>query len=523
MTATDAARGGLVLLCDTEGHITEVLRDDLGMADTAATGTPLTRIVTLVDFPKALSFLAELRANGAAFGWQLRVASADRTMPLIVAGTRSGDHWLIVMTRSSAAFQPLCELVAQSRNEPITTACHALIAHEQEHVSKHLPEMELYEEISRLNNELINLRRQLESRVAKQMTELKASDRRFRSIFEQADLGIVLAGLDGNVLQVNPTMQRLLSIDGTPCQDRPFLKLFDIPDADHSIAELDRELLQGLREHYRRQQRFIHADRSPGWLLISGTVVRDEQGQPAFVLYLVDDITGRKQTEAALLHAERLTIAGRLAASLTHEINNPLQSVIGFLGLANEAYGAGDDIGRYLQLAIQELRRVSRTVARLRGLHLPSRSEERQPVNIGALVETVVSLSSQQCAGQHVECTTELQPDLPLVAAVPDRVQQVFLNLVLNAIDAMPEGGRLQITVTLTDSPLGVKVSFEDTGMGMTAQVLDKVFDPFYSTKSDGLGLGLFISRDIVEQYGGRITAESRLGEGSRFAVWLPA
>jgi PAS domain S-box-containing protein len=523
MTTRPATPSGIALLCNAEGHITDLLRDDLGMADTMATGTLLTNAVKRADVPKAVSFLTKLRANGVASGWQLRIASSELTIPLALAGTRAGDHWLIVMAPSSTSIGLLCEQMALEENEAIAVACQQLIAHREDLGSMNPPEMELFDEISRLNNELINLRRQLESRVAHQKTELKASDRRFRAIFEQTGLGIALADLLGKVIHVNPAMEQLFSVDGLSWQGRAFLELFDIPDSDHTLAELDRELLQGLRQNYRTQQPYIYSDASEGWVLISGTMVKDEGGQPAFVLYIVDDITGQKQTEAALFHAEKLTIAGRLAASLAHEINNPLQSVIGFVGLAQEAYGEGQNIERYLQMAMQELRRVSQIVGRLRDLHLPSRLEEVQPADIGAILQRVLSLSSQQCAKQHVECTSELQPNLPPVAVVPDRVQQVFLNLVLNAIDAMPEGGRLHITLTRTDSPLGVEVSFRDSGLGMPGHVLDKVFDPFYSTKRDGLGLGLFISRDIIEQYGGRITAESRPGEGSQFVVWLPA
>jgi PAS domain S-box-containing protein len=523
MTTQRATSGGLALLCDTTGEITEILHDGLSPPHSMAPGTAFISNVEQADVPTALSFLAELRANGRSFGRQLRTAGSQHIMPLTVAGARAGDYWLIVMTSARASLRPLCQQLSLNRNTTIAAACQQLVACTDEIGAPSLSEMELFDEISRLNNELINMRRQLESRVARQTTEIKATDRRFRAIFEQTGLGIALADLRGKVIDVNPALERLLSLNSKPWQDRPLLELLNLPDSTGTLAELDRELHQGLRQDYRTRQRRLQGDGSETWLLVSGTVVRDERGQPAFILYIVDDITGRKQTETALLHAEKLTVAGRLAASLAHEINNPLQSVIGFIGLAQEAKGEGKNIERYLHMAMQELRRVSQIVHRLRDLHLPSRLEEPQPADLGAILQRVMALSSQQCAKQHVECTSELEPGLPPVVVVPDRVQQVFLNLVLNALDAMPDGGRLHTTARRTDSPLGVEVSFEDTGMGMPAQVLDRVFDPFYSTKPDGLGLGLYISRDIVEQLGGRITADSRPGEGSRFVVWLPA
>jgi len=523
MIAQPATPSGIVLLCDAQGRIRDVLRDDLGIAETVAAGTLLTSAVRRADVAKALSFLAELRAHGIALGPQIGIAVANRAIAVTWAGTRAGDCWLILMSPSSLGLRCLCEEMALEPNETVAAACQHLIAQAGSMGSWTPSEMQLFDEITRLNNELINVRRQLESRVARQKIELKTSDQRFRAIFQQTRLGIALADLRGKVLDVNPAMEQMLSAQGTSWQDRTFLELFGISDTPTTLAELDRELLLGLRQEYRTQQRCIRTEGTEAWLLISGAVVKDEAARPAFLLYIVDDITGRRQAETALLHAEKLSITGRLAASLAHEINNPLQSVIGFIGLAREAPGESESIERYLHMAMQELRRVSHIVGRLRDLNLPSRLEEPQPTDLGGILQRVISLTSQQCATRRVECSFKLEQDLPPVAVVPDRLQQVFLNLVLNALDAMPDGGRLHMVVTRTDSPLGIEVSFEDTGGGMPEQVLEKVFDPFYSTKPDGLGLGLFISRDIVDQYGGRISAESRPGEGSRFAVWLPA
>jgi len=238
---------------------------------------------------------------------------------------------------------------------------------------------------------------------------------------------------------------------------------------------------------------------------------------------MVEDITEQKRTQEVLFQAEKLTIAGKLAASLAHEINNPLQSIIGCLGLAEETLAEGGDVGRYLQVALGELRRVARIVARLRNLHRPSKLEEREPTDVNALLKQVLTLSRKNCEERGVEVVWTKSPGLPSLTLVPDRMQQVFLNLMLNAVDAMPDGGRLQVSTSCTDQPDGVRISFTDSGVGIAPDVLPRIFDVFYSTKPDGLGLGLSISRDIVEQHGGRIEADSFLGEGTTFTVWLPA
>jgi signal transduction histidine kinase len=106
---------------------------------------------------------------------------------------------------------------------------------------------------------------------------------------------------------------------------------------------------------------------------------------------------------------------------------------------------------------------------------------------------------------------------------VPDQMRQVFLNLVLNELDAMPRGGRLQVSTTHTSQPAGVRVAFTDNGVGVAPDALPYIFDPFYSTKPEGLGLGLFISQDIVKQHGGHMEVDSQMGAGTTFTVWLPA
>ena len=522
MSASDAGGRGIALLCDTGGCIVQVLSDALPVAHALAPGLPLERAVDPADAARVVGFLSQLRSNGTALRQRFSVAAAGVPLQLTLAGATAGDRWLIVMADSPAAVMQLCDRVRLIGDSSLDAACQTLIGLQRDFGPQDVSELRLYEEVSRLNNELINLRRQLEGKVARQTSAIRASDRRFRAIFEQASLGIVLADLQGRVMDLNPSMERLLTVDGTASQQRPALELLTVSDDARTLKALNRELLAGQREHFRTQQRVLRGELAASWIDISGTTVRDETGRPAFVLYTFDDITGQKQTQNALLQAERLTIAGRLAATLVHEINNPLQSVIGFLGLAQEAFGEGESIERYMQTAMEELRRVSHIVHRLRDLNLPSRLEEPQPTDVEAILQRVMALSKQQCVTQGIVLDVQLEPDLPAVAVVPDRLQQVFLNLVLNAVDAMPNGGRLQVSTARTESPAGIAVTFKDTGVGIPDEVLAKLFDPFYSTKPDGLGLGLFISRDIVEQYGGRITAESPTGDGARFVVWLP-
>jgi PAS domain S-box-containing protein len=237
---------------------------------------------------------------------------------------------------------------------------------------------------------------------------------------------------------------------------------------------------------------------------------------------LQDQMDELKQTQAQLLHTEKMSALGRLAASLTHEINNPLQSVIGCLDLAKEELAEGENVDEYLRIAREEVQRVAHTVAQMRDLSRPA-SEKKGPTEVNALVEQVLELSRKRCDENQVEVVWKPAADLPRLLLMADQIKQVFLNFLLNAIEAMPGGGQLRVSTAYTSHPAGVRIEFTDNGVGIAPDALPQVFEPFYSTKPEGIGLGLSISYTIVERHGGHIEVESRVGEGSTFTVWLPA
>ncbi|HEM62546.1 MAG TPA: hypothetical protein ENO24_09660, partial [Chloroflexi bacterium] len=241
-----------------------------------------------------------------------------------------------------------------------------------------------------------------------------------------------------------------------------------------------------------------------------------------YTIAVVEDITEAKEAQEALIKAEKLAVTGRLAASLAHEINNPLQAVIGCLGLAQESLAEGEEIARYLNVGLEELRRAADVVTRLREVQKVSEPGEKKPVDLRTLLEKATTLTRQRCEERDVQASLQCPDRLPSVSADEGRLQQVFLNLILNAVDAMDEGGELLIVAKETKDPAGASIEFTDTGAGIDQEVMQKLFDPFVTTKEQGLGLGLYVSRNIVEDYGGRIEAQSLPGRGTTFGVWLP-
>jgi PAS domain S-box-containing protein len=515
-------RAAAVLRCDMEGITTRVERDDLGLGPAVAPGRPLSLAVARPDMGQALGLIADMQTREVATARLALSTRVDGIVSLYVVGVaRDGGLW-VALARSPEAMARVCAAAGLPPAQ-IEALSMALAARSTEHAQ---PGSAFYDELTRLNSELANLQRELarhadelERSVAQRSAALRASEERFRTLFEQAPMGIALVAIDGSLLAVNPALHEMLGCEANDCSTSFAALLGD--GSVHGRPDY-RALLDKRRGSFRQERRIVRNDGREAWLRLTISLVRQD-GDTRFAIYMVDDITAQEQAQEALLQAERLAVVGRLAASLTHEINNPLQSVIGFLGLAEETLAEGGDVSRYIGVALPELRRVARIVGGLRGLGRPSSREERRPTDVNILMERVLDLTGRRSRDQGVEVIWCPAPDLLPLSAVSDRIEQVFLNLVLNALDAMPQGGQLAVITEITHAPDGVRITLSDSGAGIPPDVQARLFEPFVSTKEDGMGLGLFISHDIVRQHDGRITIESMPGQGSQFTIWLPA
>lgn len=363
---------------------------------------------------------------------------------------------------------------------------------------------------------------ELERQVRRRTAALRVSQARFQAVFEDAAIGIALLNREGVILSSNPALHEMLGYDAHDLEGAALTDLAH-PDDVAVDANLYRTLMDQDARDYHVEKRYLHRDGSVIYAHLAVSLVRPGKDSPRFAIAMIEDVTARKQAQDALIESEKLALTGQLAASLAHEINNPLQSVIGCLGLAQEVLAEGGQVSQYIEIAIAELERAARIVGRLRDLNRRTPAQERRPTDVRALLSQVLALSRKQCETQGVRVHWEAQDSLPPVPLIPDRIPQVFLNLVLNAVEAMPEGGDLWVRARRTAEPDGVHISFTDTGVGIPADVMPYIFEPFRSTRPGGLGLGLHISRNIVEAHGGRVDVQSQEGEGSTFMVWLPA
>jgi signal transduction histidine kinase len=290
----------------------------------------------------------------------------------------------------------------------------------------------------------------------------------------------------------------LVTADGQPCPGCPLSRREELGDA------------HGVEVNGPRGRRFA----------LSCAPVRQPDGE-VFLLELVADVTEQERLRARLTEAQRLAAAGELAASVAHEIRNPLAAIVNATTLlAAEETLTADERSATLAAVKTEARRLNRILSDFLLFARPS-APRLATGDVGEVVQHVAGLIREDGArARAVELELHVEPSLPDVSHDADLMTQVLWNIALNGVEAMEGRGRLRIQVTRENGHVAMAVS--DTGRGIPADDLRRIFEPFYSRKRGGSGLGLAIARRIVESHGGRIEVESAPGEGTRFTVLLP-
>jgi len=339
-------------------------------------------------------------------------------------------------------------------------------------------------------------------------------------------VGVISVDQQGVMQSINQAQEQLSEVDGKAVLGLPLEDAFPPrEDAFDMLASLQRVLCEG-----RPEERTINNQATPFTRQarlryhIRVAPLRNRSGEVDGAVILQEDLSERTRLEAQLIHTEKLSSVGVLAAGVAHEINNPLTTILGYTKLLLENRAPGDPDTAPLELVADEARRVQEIVRNLLDF---SRQEqgEAQPVCLDELLRRTLSLVAPDLRKRRVIVQQELCPDLPAAPLDSRRMEQVFVNLITNAAHAMEGGGTLSVaTGQSEDRPDQVYVEFRDTGVGIAPEHLSRVFDPFFTTKAtgQGTGLGLSVSHGIVTEHGGEIEVESEQGQGTLFRVWLP-
>jgi two-component system NtrC family sensor kinase len=230
-----------------------------------------------------------------------------------------------------------------------------------------------------------------------------------------------------------------------------------------------------------------------------------------------------RRAQQELVRNERLAATGKMAAQLSHEINNPIHNTQSLLESSLRRLRDEDPARELVALALEEIGRVSRLTRQLLDVYRGSVVEDAHTdVDLAALLRDLERLHAEGLARQGVQLNLHLPPDLPRVLGAPDKLKQVFLNLLLNARDAMPSGGT--VTISAARGEHDVTISIADTGVGIPAENKERVFEAFFTTKREvsGVGLGLAVTNGIVRQHQGSVTFQSEVGTGTTFTIRLP-
>lgn len=391
-------------------------------------------------------------------------------------------------------------------------------------------------ERKRMEEQWHQLNAELEQRVAERTAEIHAtseafrtSEQRFRAIFERASVGIILGDTTGHVVESNPAFQRFLGYTAEELCGM-YYEDFTHPDDVQVEYPLAVQIMSGQIDSYNLEKRYRRKDGRIVWGYVFTSLIYDAEGQMQFGISLVTDMTERRQMEALMIEKERFTTMRYLTGIVAHEVNTPLQIVLGSLEWMPHA-DAHQQV-TFLEMAKEEIQRVGLILRQLMETYQPS-IEEPTKVDMVALIERVLFLMSGQLAKLqiHVECHRD--PDVPFVYGRGGELTQVIMNLIVNAMEAMPNGGTLRIhaqphtphcsdVACKASSSAHLMLEVSDTGGGISVDVAQQIFDPFFTTKQAGNGLGLFVCKRIVEQHGGIITVQKHPETGCTFTVILP-
>src|SRR5215469_8080140 len=384
----------------------------------------------------------------------------------------------------------------------------------------------VFAELYRKTQQLEKFNRELEQRIAERTEELRESESQFRSLANSIPQLAWMADPAGNRTWFN---QRWYDFTGTTFEDvmgwgwtrqhHPEQMPRVLSSIKHSWSTgepwEDTSLLKGKDGTYR-------------WFLSRALPIRDAHGHIVRWFGTNTDITNQKQAEEALVKSERLAAMGRLAGIIAHEINNPLEAISNAFYLFRDHPSLDEEARYYSRLAEQELARVAHITKQTLSFY----RESQQPISVSLaeVLENVLELQTRRLHLNGISLEKQFKTS-GIVFGYPGELKQVFLNVIANAVQAMPNGGRLRVLLREcgdrnSGGKRGVRVSVYDTGVGIRPEHAKRIFEPFFSTKeAKGTGLGLWISKGIIQKYAGSIRFRSlRLGERSAtcFSVFLP-
>jgi len=359
------------------------------------------------------------------------------------------------------------------------------------------------------------------------------NDQRWRTTFENSAISMMMADFAGRIFAANRAFRNLLGYTESELYSLTFLDVTYEEDRKTNL-ELVRELAEGTRQHFQIEKRYYRKGGTLVWARDNVAIVPGTGDVAPFWFNVVEDITAHKEaeqalrkTKAELARVSNLTTLGELAASIAHEINQPLTAVTNnsnaCLRLLASHSLQPEVLHRALEEIVTDASRASAVVARLRAAIMKEPAEKIE-LEINDVIEEVLGQTGPELEKNEILLECQLTNSLPLVLSDRVQLQQVLLNLIMNAIEAMaPVANRPRLLVVESgrDESENIMIVIRDSGIGLGSDAA-RVFAPFFTTKANGMGMGLSISRSIVEGLGGLLWAKPNFPHGAVFSFTLP-
>ena len=380
----------------------------------------------------------------------------------------------------------------------------------------------------------ITERKRNEEALLETHAKLARSEERWRSVFENSAIGVALSDLDGRYIAANPVFQKMLGYTEEELEQLRFLDI-TVEEDREANWKLVLELFEGKRRQFQIEKQYRRKNGSSVWVRNSVSLVTGSEGAPQFLIALSEDVTEQHKAKLALdkarsdlAHVARVSTLSALTASIAHEVNQPLSGIVTNASTclrmldANPANleGARETARR----TIRDGNRASEVISRLRAL-FSKKGGLFEPFDLNEAAKEVIALSLGELQRNRVIVQTDLASQLPSVLGDRIQIQQVILNLIRNGSDAMStvaDRSRELLIKTENDESGAVRLSIRDTGTGINPEIEEKLFEAFHTTKGDGMGIGLSVSRSIMESHQGRLWAIPNEGPGATFNFSLP-
>ncbi|WP_428825545.1 ATP-binding protein [Azonexus sp. IMCC34842] len=510
---------------DLRHFLYDVLIDDYNV--TLAANGAIALASALEDPPDlVITDLMMPHFDGEQFVRELRASGRFPNLPVLVLSARADDALRetlledLVQDYLTKPFSPQ-ELRARVRNLVMVKRTVDLLQKELNSQAS---------DVCELTAGLVASRKSLQDG----LVALQISERRWLGLYKNTAVGIALADREGRILKANPALQQMLGYGEADIVGVSFIDITE--ESQRAMTKRNvHGLFDGVIDNYHVQKRYEKKNGGLLWANVSVSLIPAVDREGPRLAVIVEDVSSRKQAESALaaIQAElarvsRFTTMGELVASIAHEVNQPLSAIVtnsqaALRWLARDTPDL-DEVVAALNRVNRDASLAGDVIARIRNF-LSMGGIKREPVQVRRIVDDLLLMLQSVLLESGVQVKVRIAPGLPELQADPVQLQQVMLNLVINALDAMREQLHRDriLTISVTaEAQEGVLFSVSDTGPGISPSLEGKIFDALFSTKSNGLGMGLAISRSIIENHGGRLRLEAAVGTGASFIFNLP-